>query len=241
MDSLDSLRILYFRYKETPYYSISIFLLCLLIGIVLIFRVIIPQFESWFSINTEVESTRARIKILEDNIRLLGTLDDASLSKTITITSDALPFDKSFTGIVDALSSAANDASVSISDYGFNLGELSTPSAQLNQFYKVPIRITVYGDIPTAKIFIQKLNEKIPLSEVESWDGSKGGSNISLLFYYKGFPNILLNDLAPLQPISVDQQALLEKLQAWKPVSVYNNETAISSASAEEDIFTFPF
>lgn len=240
MDSLDTLRILYFRYKETPYYSLSIFILCMLIGIILIFRVIIPQFENWFSIRTEVEATRARIKILEDNIRLLGSLDDASLSKTITVTTDALPFDKSFTGIVDALSSAANDANVSISDYGFNLGELSTPSAQLNQFYKVPIHITVYGDLPAAKVFIQKLNEKIPLSEVEAWDGSIGGSNISLIFYYKGFPNILLNDLTVLQPLSVEQQAFLEKLRSWKPVSVYNNETSTSSASAESS-FTFPF
>ncbi len=240
MNSLDSLRVLYFRYKETPYYSISIFLLCLLIGIVLILRVIIPQFDNWFSINTEVEATRARVKILNDNISLLSSQSDDTLSKTITVTSDALPFDKSFTGIVDALSSAANDASVSISDYGFNLGELSTPSAQLNQFYKVPIHITVYGDIPAAKIFIQKLNEKIPLSEVESWDGSTGGSNISLIFYYKGFPNILLNDLAVLQPISAEQQTFLQKLQTWRPVSVYNNETSTSTASAE-DTFTFPF
>ncbi len=238
-NSFDSLRILYYRYKETPLFAGLLITVIIMVSFMLIVRIILPQLDSWFSIQNEVNVTRARIQTLDRNIQFLQSLSEPEQDLDKTLLQQALPFEKDYPGIINAITTSAVNAGISLGDFSFSIGLLSTPSAQLNSFYQVPITLTITSNTDGSKKFAKGLSETLPLSSIVSWSGSDGGSNISVLFYYKGFPQIILNDNVPVPPLTTDKIKLLDTLKQWKrPIPSSGSSGAVAS---ESSILDTPF
>lgn len=120
----NSLRFLYYRYKDSPYYFLGIIVFTILCCLVLIVQVIMPQYDKWFSIRNEVEITQKKIDILKQNVNYMNTLDRALVADHFQVAIAAMPVEKDFSTILAAVNDSALKAGVALEDYSFQLGDL---------------------------------------------------------------------------------------------------------------------
>lgn len=232
----EKLRIVYFRYKDSVYFLFVVMIVVISVCIVLLFRVVIPQVQDWFSITNEVEATRKRLATINNNIALITTLNKETLNNQLAISTEALPFEKDFGSIVNALSDAAITAGVSLDDYSFQPGNIASVSGKLIAPGKkdvsfIKVTISVGGDAKHVQAFLQHINETLPLSEITSVAGDAQQTNITLHFYQKQFPPITFRDDEPLVPLSVSDTTFVQQLSDWKPIEFGNLTSESGTAS----------
>lgn len=218
--NFEDLVLLYYRYKDTITFEITVISIIVLASLFLILKVVIPQVENWFSINTEVESERSTIAQLKSNASVLATASDPVLDEQVGVVSSALPFQKDFTGILNAVNAASANSGVVLDDYSFQVGNLSTKSAQLAPNTSITLKLLIKGDIDHVQSFIKEIQEKVPLSEVVNTNFSLDGSALEILFYYKIVPQqTQVTYTNQLPSLSGQKATLLNTLQTWENAS----------------------
>lgn len=236
MNKDSSLNVLYLRYKDTPYYSIGIIVLVFFVSIILFFQLVVPQISSWFSIRDEIIATRNRIDTINQNINFIDKMDKQELDNDVAITTSALPFEKGFGGMVNALTDASITSGVSLNDYSFEVGDVASVSGQVNNLAKdlstVKLTVTVTGSPNGVIIFLNEINKRVPLSEVTDVDGDNFTTTITLQFYQKQFPKIVFKDDQPFTAISQKEATLLETFSSWIPASRSDTGTSQDSSSS---------
>lgn len=218
--NFEDIVLLYYRYKDTVVFEVSVISIIVLASFFLIIKVVVPQVENWFSINSEVASEKTTINQLRANKAMLVLADDAALNQDVAVVSSALPFQKDFTGVLNAVNAASANAGVVLDDYSFQVGNLSTKSAQLNQGTSMSLKLLIKGDIDHVQNFIKEIQEKLPLSEVVNTTYSVDGSALEILFYYKLTPKqTQVSYTNPLPNLSGEKATLLDTLTKWKDAS----------------------
>jgi hypothetical protein len=229
-------RLLYFRYKDTPYYTILIISLIFLVCMILISQLIVPQVQNWFSIRDEVIATQARIDVINQNINFMNSIDKVRIEKQVSLTASALPFEKDFGGILNAITDASGKAGVSLDDYSFQVGSIASVSGKQSRAVKdlssVRVTIEITGDMEGVASFLKEINTKLPLVDVVEVDGEFNKTKITMDFFQKQFPKIVFKDDQPLVPISKKHQELLVNWESWVPVAEAQVPSEISSESA---------
>src|SRR3989344_9386493 len=109
------LRFYYFRYRDSKYYSLSIFLLTIIVCIILLINVIVHQFNNYLSIRQEVIAKKTAIKLINENINFMNNLDKSKLNSQLGTVTRALPVEKDFEGILNALSDSSIRSGVTLS------------------------------------------------------------------------------------------------------------------------------
>lgn len=232
-------RILYYRYKGYLI-SAAIIFICLLLFLFLI----IPQIQTVLSLRSQEEQYRQKITILKENIAFLNRLDDASLNSQTQLVSIALPPEKDFVSILYALSTAAENASVSLSDFAFAIGEMSSSAIPAGTRPSIEIEVGIRGDTAGIKRFLSTLSSLIPVSEVERIEGSANSSTIGINFYYRPLPPITFKDDARISAQSAKEQELLKTLATWQPdtgLTVVGDKISSSVATKSGDQRLGPF
>ncbi len=232
----------YFKYKDTPLYTFAVSILLLAISVLLIVKGIIPQFQNWFSINQEVSQVQERINTLEKNQSFLLNLDKNQLNHNFDTVVNALPFEKDYAGVLNVINAAAVSSGVVLDDYSFQVGNLSTKSAQLNNEKGISVELNIKCSIDSLEDFLKKLNQMLPLSEVVDVDYGVSSAKIGLVFYYKILPkDIKITYSQPLKPLTIENSNLLSTLQKWQKATQnidYVGQTKESTPSADT-MFTF--
>ena len=230
------IRYYYYRFRDSEYYSVAIIGLTIIGCILLVFNIIIPELNQWFSIRDEVAATQQKIDTITQNISFINGLDRNKLNSQLQTVSSALPSNKDFGFMISALNSAAESSGVSLNDYAFQVGDVSAKGqkgAPLNGLSSIGITITVNGDINSIKRFIATLEKTAPVSEVISINGSGQNVSLSIQFYQKPFATVSFAPDTPLQPITSDKTQLLDKISKWGNVTqTQNTPTEESSGSA---------
>lgn len=232
----NDLRFLYFRYKDSVYYSISIFITVIIVSVILVFKVVIPQMDNYFSIHNESLDLQSKINTINENITLMSNIDKPKLNQQLQTAIQALPSDKDFSGIVNAISDTAVSSGVSVEDFSFHFynkqGKLQAKDSSL-----VPIEISIItnGSINNQKKFLVSILQKIPLAQVLSVDGDSGTLNINMQYYYKPFSKTEYKEDKPISQINNADAALINNLSTWKTRSFdidNENRNPESSSSA---------
>lgn len=235
-----NLRFYYYRYKDSPYYSIGLLSFIILACIIIFFQVIVPQFMNWFSIRKEVVATNEKIAILKKNINFMNNIDKSLLDSQLQTASSALPPDRDFVSILNALSDDAIHAGVSIDDFNFQVGNIDSSKGKVTDpAYKdlsiIRISLVIHGPFDNIKRFVQQVGEKLPLAETVSINGNNGSVSLTIQFYQKPFPKTALSDETPLVDVSDSKKELLQKLSTWKaaplPVPVSSASQTASDSS----------
>lgn len=230
------IRLLYHRYKDTAYYTIFIVSLISLVCIILLFKLVIPQVQNWFSIRGEVVATRERIDTINQNIAFMNNLDKERIDKQVSVATSALPFEKDFGGILNALTDASLKAGVVLDDYSFQVGSIASVSGKQNGLVKgfssVQLTITIIGNADGVGNFLKEINTRLPLSEATAVSGEFGITNIRLQFYQKPFPQLVIKDEQPLAPFSANQTARLDEFEEWQSKISPQEPQIVSSTSA---------
>jgi hypothetical protein len=241
----NDIRYFYYRYKDSRYYAISIFALTITVCIMLLFGVIIPQIEKYLSIRTEVIAMREKISLINQNISFMNTLDKGLLAKQLETVSLALPIEKDFAGILKALSDSSVRAGVTLADFNFSVGEVSSKSAtktnnnlsgslpsavpspnlqgdsptlnnSLSDTTTIDFTVIVNGSVDRVNLFIKEIGEKLPISEVVSINNDNNTTTLNLKFHYKKYPDINYKEDDPIKPLSKEKAELIEELSSWR-------------------------
>lgn len=238
-----SLRFFYYRYRDSAYYPLSIAFITIVVCIILVFNVVIPQVMTWLSIRDEVVATQEKIKILQANIDFMKTVDKVVLDSQLQSASMAVPPEKDFGGVLNALTDASVRSGVSLQDFSFQVGggtsgSKSDTSANIAGVSAVTVSVVVSGKLDQVKRFLRELGEKLPISEVTTIDGNIQSLAVNIQFYQKNLPEIELDEKSPIVRISAKKQALLEKLSTWKPTAQLPDLTPeTASGSGEVPLF----
>ena len=215
------LRYWYYRYRDSEYYVMGMIAVTIVVCLLLIFYVIMPQLNNWFSIRKQVIAARGRIATLQSNITFLNSLDRATLDQQLQTASTALPPEKDFSTMLNAISDAANASGISLNDFAFQVGNIASSSGQAadiryRDIATIKITLVANGSIDQIHTFIATLSKRTPLSEVTNLDGTGKNVSISVQFYQKPLPKIDVSGNTQLQPISAQKLALLQELSKWK-------------------------
>lgn len=220
----NSLKIVLQKYKEylIPAAVIGV---CLL----LFFSILVPQFQGYLHNKAQEGEYQERITKLKGNIALLQGLDKNTLDSQFAVSSHAVPFEKDYAGVLDALSNTAQSTGVGLGDYSFSVGELA-PKSVSKQKPSVPVEITVNGQVRSVVQFIQRLSESLPLSETTSVQAVGKFATITLEFYYKPNRSGKFDGSIPLGVLAPSEKKFLDTLFEWQKNSQVL--TPVASASA---------
>lgn len=207
----NTFRTLYYHNKNNIF-PLLIIIICLF----LFLQFILPQIQELSLIKTQESAIRGRINSLQTKYNLIQSFDDSNLEANFQTVSDTLPPYKNYAGIINGVSRTAAVSGISLSDFSFSVGDLSTKSAILSAPPSISISLSLKGNLAATKRFIQNLSKESPLSEVVSIQANDSGATINTLFYYKPFPPLQFNSDIPIQPLSEQNYTLLNTLSSWK-------------------------
>lgn len=230
------LHILYIKYKAYLL-PLGVIILC----VILFFAVVLPQFQAYFASREEVTADETQIEHLNQNIGTVQLLNTQEITKNLDIAVAALPSEKDYAGILNAISDAASIANVSIGDYSFQIGDIFSkqPTSAGNGQLPVDISLTISGSVDDAQNFMIALSKEFPLSEVISISNrGGGGSEIKATFFYNPLPPIQFNPASSLQQLSIPQQKLMSSLakdfRRPQDVPIPKKQVATESAQPQQ-------
>lgn len=203
--------ILYERYREYIMPVATLFICA-----ALIVGVVVPQIQEFVVTLNQAKEMQREILVLKSNVQFLTDLNDSTLDTSVKIVSLALPPEKDFAGILNAITAASARAGVSLGDFSFAVGELSTKSAQVTPQPSIQVVLTVNGGVLSTQRFIRELSKTMPLSEVLNAVISGNSSTLTTVFYYRVFPPIKFDGRMPLSGLSQSEEQLLNKLSSWR-------------------------
>src|SRR5260221_13293993 len=154
----------YYKFRDSEFYSLTLAGITIIVCIVLLIYWVVPELNNWFSIRNEVITTEERISILQKNISLINSLDKSTLDQQLQVATGALPSGKDFGAMLDAISNASINSGVSLSNYSFQVGNLSSSQASSNQvggaanaipsgMFSTAVTVIVNGDIDQIRKF----------------------------------------------------------------------------------------
>jgi len=212
--SLDDIRLLYFKYKDSVGFTIGLALLLIGVTVLIFIQIALPQANNWFSIQKEVADTTSRITLLKANSAMLAAMDPAIVDRQFDLVSTALPFEKDYTGFITAIDTATLISGMRRDDYSFAVGNLSTKSAELSPNTVISVKIKITGDADKLLVFLQTMQKQLPLSEIVAVSLNSGGSNVEINFFFKYKPdNLQIPFTDPLRALTENHKRLLKTLE----------------------------
>jgi len=201
--------ILYFKYKI---YFVSVG--ALLVAVLLLLYVVIPQIQQWYADQDKTAKIEGKIDVLNKSINTIKSMDDKILQANFQTVTQALPDGKDFAGVLNAISSAAQQSGTSVGDYAFQVGDLSSLKVPKDTFMQINVGLS--GNIDHVRQFVTSLRNQFPISRVTEihLSGDKTSSLI-IIFYYKPFPNIAFTGDDVLQPLTDKELNTLSSLRKF--------------------------
>lgn len=210
---LENILVLYKHYKD--------FLLpigVILVSILVIIYIIFPQVQQYFNSQDLLKTEQQKLETLTNNYNFLLSLNDAKTNSDFNLLSLALPPQKDFAGIIDAISYVSAKTGVAVGDFQFSLGNLSAVNFGGTAYPSTKISINLKGDAKGIASFINELSKTIPIAQTTTINISNDEGAITVLFYYKPFPSQNIGDQAPVVPPSTRDTALIKEVSSWNSV-----------------------
>jgi hypothetical protein len=232
---VENILVLYKHYKD--------FLLpigVILVSILVIIYIIFPQVQQYFNSANLLKAEQQKLETLTNNYNFLLLLNDAKTNSDFNLLSSALPPQKDFAGIIDAISYVSAKTGVAVGDFQFSLGNLSTVNFGGTAYPSTKININLEGSPKSIAGFINELSKTVPVAETTIINISNSDGVITVLFYYKPFPSRNISDQTAIVPLSTRDTTLIKEVSAWNFVgqpalaltpSSPASESATSSAS----------
>lgn len=180
----------------------------------------------------QIADSQRKINILTQNLDLAGKINGNVVDQYLQLVTKALPTNKDFIGILGAISNASIDAGVSLNNYSFEVGDLTTYNQAT--LLTLPVNITITGNFSDLIRFTNSIKKQLPLSVITgiSYDGNSI-SSITIVFYYKPFPPaISFQPSQPLQTLNPTETTMLKQL-----INI-NNLTAQTRLEVQQQLIT---
>lgn len=230
---IQSLKIIYNRNKHYIIPVVVIF-----VSIVLIIQVVIPQFKTLLKVREEAKKASIVLDELKKDLSVLESQDEEILKSQLKVSSLALPINKDFGGILNALYSAAQSSGVSMGKFLFQVGDLGSGDEKNTKFSTINLSLALNNDILAVNSFIDTIEKTLPISDISVIKTDNKTSNINLLFYYRILPSTSLKKGERIIPISQKNLELLSKIDDFNNAIPTNLPAESGTLSAKS---TNPF
>jgi Tfp pilus assembly protein PilO len=214
--SVDSVtfKFLYGKYKDFRIpFIVIVACTVLLVGFLL------PQFKNLLDLSIKSKESEKNLKVLKNNFNFLSSLNEDALDSQLKIVTRALPADKDFIGIINAINYASSVSGAGVGDFQVSVGELSKDQASGSDSSPTSVSLTIDGDIEAVNRFIGTLGTTLPISEVTTVDTGDFSSTVTVSFYHKPFPSTKSQGISSIVSMGSDDVALINKLANFNYVT----------------------
>lgn len=207
----NNLLILYRHYKDY-FLPFGIIVVCILV----VLWVVIPQFQQYLNLQQQLKTEMQKLDVLKNNYNFLSNLDSTKSDADFSSLALALPSGKDFAGIMNSVSYASAKTGVTVGDFEFSVGSLSNGNTEgISAYPSIKIDLNLISNTQGIIQFIQELYKTAPASEVTNIKTGGNSGSITILFYYKQFPQQVVDDSAPITLLSAKDTALIQTVSAW--------------------------
>lgn len=207
---INTLRLLYIRYKV---FIVPFLVIVVVIGVFI--KVNVPAIEDLLKGYEERKSEKLTLEVMRNNLLFLKSINSSSLDSQFRIVSKALPLDKDFYSILNAISDTSNISGIELGGFKFTVGNLSEDIAE-SEYQSLGLILTLNGNVDAASKFIGSLVKTFPLSEITKISAEKDSSVIAIDFYYKMVKALKSNDSLPITLVSGKGQKLIDELSIFR-------------------------
>lgn len=193
----------------------------LIAGIILVFRVVVPQFGDIFEVREEIETQAQTNDNIRSSINTLNAVNDAQLDSDYALVLNALPLKKSIGLIYDALNTSAISSNVTIGSLNLQVGsvyQVEEDSRQKNvegvPFLNLLVRVNGNSSADAAR-FAQLMYQTLPLVEINSVSATSSDGRYDVDFFFKPLKTDAFQAQTQIQPLNSAQQQLLTTLRDW--------------------------
>ncbi|MBI2421139.1 MAG: hypothetical protein HYV38_03585 [Candidatus Levybacteria bacterium] len=224
---LESLKTIYLDYK--PYLiPVVTILACILIFIL----IIIPQLNLLSDNRAKREEEINKLNILRKNLSIVSGVQDSELKNNLSLASKALPVNKDFEAILDAVSSAANISGVAVGDFEFSVGDITNPPKAQKKFPSLEIDLSLATNTDGMIRFIDEVYRTVPLVEASNVRVAGNSATVVLVFYYKPLPPLNLNPAIQFKDLDKNDVETLNKISSFNN-ALFSGSGAINPVSTE--------
>jgi hypothetical protein len=200
-----------------------------LVSIVVIFLILIPQMQQYFSSREMLGQETQKLEILKNNYNFLANVNEEVLDTNLKSLTKILPNEKDFFGIINSVSIVSSKAGISLSNFKFTLGNLSKISGQNDSISPtIQMELTTQGDARLLNSFINELYKTAPLVEIYSIKHKNDKAVLLLQFFYKPFQPENISEETPVVELSAKDQKLIKEISLWNNI-FENNESTLST------------
>lgn len=227
-----SVNLFYYQLKNSPYYSLFLYVGVILVAVFVFILFTIPQVQRFFSVQSDVAAEQKKVSLLQNNVNVLKSTDDQTLNDNVTTAFAALPSEKDVSSIIEQITDASTQAGVSVDDYTFSVGSLKQLGKGGRSFPVLTVTVTLSDGATSIKPFISAVEQHLPLSAATAVSSVGSKVSVILSFYLKELPHIVADGTSPIPTLSAKQQDLLEQMKAWQQVSVVATDEAVIGTSS---------
>ena len=192
-----------------------------LAGLILLLRVIIPQFTGILDLREEIGTQVTTNNGLASSINTLNAINDAQLDNDYALVLSALPDKKSIGSIYDALNTTAIDSNVTIGSLNLQVGSVYNQEEDPKQrsvegvpFLNLLVRVNGNSSKDTT-LFAQLLYQAVPIVEINTIAATNSDGRYDVDFFFKPINIKSFQAQTQIQPLSSVQQQLLTTLRSW--------------------------
>lgn len=210
------------KYLE-QYKSQLIFLVIFIAAILIMFWVIIPQFQAISGVQQDIKDVYAKLTTAQKSVQTISGQNKEAVNSNFNLVTSALPQDKDVVNIYTALVDTSTKAGVTFDGFTVQLGDVyskkGTSAQAITQTGSPSVIVTAkFGNVnqDTFSSFTRILAESFPLSEITKISILEGSGEVQINFFYKPYNLAVIGKQDSVSAITTQQQALLLKLSAWQ-------------------------
>jgi len=224
----NTLALIYNKNKDYIVPLVTIF-----ISFILFMNITIPWLSNLSAKRQELKFEKDKLAILQENLKILTSLNSPTLDLQLSQVQDALPSSKNFAGVLNAISISANKSGVSLGDFEFQVGDLANNAVPSKGFPSLQLTLNLNGSVPSTAKFINELYKTMPISEVSSIQVTGVRAFLNTLFYYKPFIQKSIEENIPLKTLSSNDLDVLKEISSWNNPRIFEQiQPVISPAPA---------
>jgi len=183
------------------------------ISILLLIFFIFPEFNGYFQKREAVLMEQEKLNNLKESLSAISSIDDSILSQDLEIVSRALPPNKDFAAILNAISQAASVTGVSLGDFEFQIGDITKTNTTPASTPSIKISLNITADTLSTVAFLKELEKSVPISQVAGAKSSGSFASIEVVFYYKPFPPQGATDPEKIRPVTAANQKIIDDIE----------------------------
>jgi Tfp pilus assembly protein PilO len=224
-------RLLYNRYKL---FVVPFLVIVVVVGVFIKFNV--PGIADLFKSYEVQKSAKLTLEVMKNNLNFLKQMESSRINSQYKAVSKALPINKDFESILNAISDVSNKSGVTLGEFKFAVGSLSKEE-EMGEYTTLNLKVNIVGKVAAVDSFMEKLAKTLPLSEIVKISSQNDISTVTIDFYYKPLKTSKSNDELPIVQISDKGLSLISEMTSFVSQTPTLDEVPLPTATSSANPF----